>query len=66
MTDSTLVAFGTRNTLSDTLSPTRGVGAARRWLHTQLEAASRDCGGCLRVEYDPAIVAVLGTRTACA
>ncbi len=56
--DSTLVAFGTRNTLSDTLSSTRGVGAARRWLHAQLEAASRDCGGCLRVEYDPAIVAV--------
>lgn len=58
VTDSTLVAFGTRNTLSDTLSSTRGVGAARRWLHGRLEAASRDCGGCLRVEYDPAIVAV--------
>src|SRR5689334_25013574 len=29
-TDSTLVAFGTRNTLSDTLSSTRGVRAARR------------------------------------
>jgi hypothetical protein len=57
-TDSTLVAFGTRNTLSDTLSSTRGVGAARRWLHAQLESANRDCGGCLRVEYDPAIVAV--------
>src|SRR4051812_12005694 len=57
-TDSTLVAFGTRNTLSDTLSSTRGVGAARRWLHARLEAASHDCGGCLRVEYDPAIVAV--------
>jgi peptidase M28-like protein len=57
-TDSTLVAFGTRNTLSDTLSSTRGVGAARRWLHAQLEAASRDCGGCLRVEYDQAIVPV--------
>src|SRR4029079_12736852 len=57
-TDSALVAFGTRNTLSDTLSATRGVGAARRWLHGQLEAASRDCGGCLRVAYDPAIVAV--------
>src|ERR671913_1106052 len=40
--DSTLVAFGTRNTLSDTLSPTRGIGAARRWLHAQLEAVSRE------------------------
>jgi hypothetical protein len=51
-TDSTLVAFGTRNTLSDTLSTTRGIGAARRWLHARLLDASRDCGGCLRVEYD--------------
>ena len=50
--DSTLVAFGTRHTMSDTLSPTRGVGAARRWIHAELTAASRDCGGCLRVEYD--------------
>jgi hypothetical protein len=57
-TDSTLVAFGTRNTLSDTLSPSRGVGAARRWLHAQLESASRACGGCLLVQYDAAIVAV--------
>lgn len=58
MSDSTLVAFGTRNTLSDTLSPTRGIGAARRWLHAQLESVARDCGGCLRVEYDAAIVPV--------
>jgi hypothetical protein len=50
--DSTLVAFGTRHTLSDTLSPTRGIGAARRWIHAQLTAFSRDCGDCLRVEYD--------------
>jgi hypothetical protein len=50
--DSTLVAFGTRHTMSDTLSPTRGVGAARRWIRTQLEKASAECGGCLRVEYD--------------
>jgi hypothetical protein len=50
--DSTLVAFGTRHTLSDTLSATRGTGAARRWIHSQLTAFSRDCGDCLRVEYD--------------
>ena len=58
-TDSTLVAFGTRNTLSDTLSSTRGIGAARRWLHARLEAVSRECGGCLRVEYDAADVELL-------
>ena len=57
-TDSTLVAFGTRNTLSDTMSATRGVGAARRWLHGQLSAVARECGGCLRVEYDAAMIAV--------
>ncbi|MHB1863003.1 MAG: M28 family peptidase [Gemmatimonadaceae bacterium] len=58
-TDSALVSFGTRNTLSDTLSFTRGIGAARRWLHAQMEAISKDCGGCLRVEYDPAMVEVM-------
>ena len=51
-TDSTLAAFGTRHTLSDTLSDTRGIGAARRWLHAKLDEYSSACGGCLRVEYD--------------
>ena len=50
--DSTLVAFGTRHTMSDTVSPTRGIGAARRWIHAQLTQYSKDCGDCLRVEYD--------------
>ena len=49
--DSMLVSFGTRNTFSDTLSPTRGIGAARRWIYSQFEQYSRDCGGCLKVEY---------------
>ena len=56
--DSALVSFGTRNTFSDTLSSTRGIGAARRWLFAQLQQSSRDCGGCLRVEYDAAIIPV--------
>jgi hypothetical protein len=50
-TDSMLVSFGTRNTFSDTMSTTRGIGAARRWIHSQFEQYSRDCGGCLKVEY---------------
>src|SRR6185436_5934402 len=33
--DSALVSFGTRNTFSDTLSSTRGIGAARRWIFSQ-------------------------------
>ena len=58
-TDSVLTSFGTRNTFSDTLSSTHGIGAARRWLFAQLQQTSRDCGGCLRVEYDAAIIPVL-------
>ncbi|HET7623019.1 MAG TPA: M20/M25/M40 family metallo-hydrolase [Gemmatimonadaceae bacterium] len=57
-TDSTLVAFGTRHTLSDTLSDTRGNGAARRYLHAKLEGYSKDCGGCLKVEYDAAMIEI--------
>lgn len=52
MMDSMLVSFGTRHALSDTVSTTRGVGAARRWIHRTLQESSRDCGNCLRVEYD--------------
>lgn len=46
-----LVEFGTRHTLSDTLSETRGIGAARRWLHAEMETISAGCGGCLEVGY---------------
>jgi len=35
----TLAAFGTRHTLSDTESDTRGIGAARRWLKQRFEEA---------------------------
>lgn len=45
----TLVAFGTRHTLSDTKSSKRGIGAARRWAQARFEAIGRDCGGCLSV-----------------
>ena len=44
-----LVGFGTRHTLSDRASPTRGIGAAERWAAAQFEAISRECGGCLEV-----------------
>lgn len=47
----TLVDFGTRHTLSETESDTRGIGAARRWIHAEFEAISADCGGCLEVMY---------------
>jgi len=44
-----LVNFGTRHSLSDTQSETRGIGAARRWIKAEFEAISKDCGGCLEV-----------------
>ncbi len=46
-----LVSFGTRHTLSETESDTRGIGAARRWIHTEFERISAECGGCLEVIY---------------
>jgi len=45
----TLVDFGTRHTLSDTKSATRGIGAARRWIKKEFEKISAECGGCLDV-----------------
>jgi hypothetical protein len=46
-----LVGFGTRHTLSDTLSATRGIGAARRWIFAEFQRISQACGGCLDVRY---------------
>jgi len=36
----TLVGFGTRNTLSEASSPTRGIGAARQWIFDELRRTS--------------------------
>lgn len=47
-----LVSFGTRNTLSDTVSDTRGIGAARRWIKAELEACAKANGGQLQVAFD--------------
>jgi Zn-dependent M28 family amino/carboxypeptidase len=46
-----LANFGTRHTLSDTLSKTRGIGAARRWIKKEFETISKDCSNCLEVFY---------------
>lgn len=58
----TLVGFGTRHTLSDTISATRGIGAARRWIHSKFGQFSARCGGCLEVEYDVHFAANARTR----
>jgi hypothetical protein len=39
----TLADFGTRNTFSDTISNTRGIGAARRIMHIVLQQFPRSC-----------------------
>jgi hypothetical protein len=44
----TLAGFGTRNTLSDTTSPTRGIGAARQWIFDELSRTSPK----LQVSFD--------------
>ncbi|HEX8430675.1 MAG TPA: M28 family metallopeptidase [Longimicrobium sp.] len=51
-----LVSFGTRHTLSDTVSTTRGIGAARRWIFDEFQRISRACGGCLEVMYQSDLV----------
>ncbi|NNE34683.1 MAG: M28 family peptidase [Rhodothermales bacterium] len=51
-----LAGFGTRNTLSDTTSTTRGIGAARRWIFEEFKRISADCNGCLEVSYQRTLV----------
>ena len=47
-----LVGFETRNSLSETTSDTRGVGAARRWIKSELERCNAGNGGRMKVEFD--------------
>ena len=52
----TLVNFGTRHTLSDTISKTRGIGAARRWIKSEFDIISNKCNNCLEVSYQRDLV----------
>ena len=54
-----LAGFGTRSTLSDTVSTTRGIGAARRWIHAELTRSSPR----LQVSFDRHHVAQQGRIT---
>ena len=58
----TLADFGTRNTFSDTISDTRGIGAARRWIKSQFDNISKDCKDCLEVFYQKDFVTKEGNR----
>ena len=46
-----LANFGTRHSLSDTISNSRGIGAARRWIKSEFEKISKNCNNCLEVFY---------------
>lgn len=52
----TLANFGTRNTFSDTLSKTRGIGAARRWIKGEFDKIDKNCNNCLEVFYQKDLV----------
>ncbi len=56
----TLANFGTRNTFSDTISNTRGIGAARRWIKSEFETISKNCNNCLNVFYQKDLVKAEG------
>lgn len=52
----TLADFGTRHTLSDTISQTRGIGAARRWIKSEFDKIDANCNNCLEVFYQKDLV----------
>ena len=54
-----LESFGTRSTLSDTVSTTRGIGAARRWMFDEFKRMSPK----LQVSYDRHLLAQQGRIT---
>ncbi|RZL49456.1 MAG: M20/M25/M40 family metallo-hydrolase [Pedobacter sp.] len=47
-----LVSFQTRHTLSDTLSKTTGIGAARNWIKSEFEKYKIESGNRLQVSFD--------------
>src|SRR5262245_18385746 len=43
-----LVSIGTRHSLSETESETRGIGAARRWIKCEMQRYATESGGSLQ------------------
>ncbi|OAD44473.1 M28 family peptidase [Polaribacter atrinae] len=58
----TLTEFGTRNTFSDTISSTHGIGAARRWIKSEFDAISNNCNNCISTFYQKDFVTKEGNR----
>lgn len=48
-----MVSFGTRHSLSDTVSTTTGIGAARRWVASKFLQFRKQSGAAMTVELDP-------------
>ncbi|WP_166385156.1 M28 family peptidase [Polaribacter sp. 11A2H] len=58
----TLTEFGTRNTFSDTISTTKGIGAARRWIKAAFDKISSNCNNCINTFYQKDFVTKKGNR----
>ena len=57
-----LVSFGTRHTLSDTKSSTRGIGAAQRWVKSEFDNYAKASNGRLASEIDYFTIKADGRR----
>jgi len=57
-----LVSFGTRHTLSDTKSSTRGIGAAQRWVKSEFDNYAKLSNGRLTSEIDYFTIKADGRR----
>lgn len=59
-----LVSFGTRHTLSDTKSKTRGIGAAQQWVKSEFDKYALESNGRLTATIDYFTVKADGKRIA--
>lgn len=59
-----LASFGTRHTLSDTKSNTRGIGAAQRWVMSEFDKYALESGGRLTSIIDYFTIKADGRRIA--
>lgn len=57
-----LVSFGTRNTLSSTTDPNRGIGAARNWILQQFQRYATQSNGRFYAYLDTTTLAADGRR----
>jgi hypothetical protein len=57
-----LVSFGTRHTLSDTKSKTRGIGAAQKWVKSEFDKYALESNGRLTATIDYFTVKADGKR----